>query len=217
MSTVGLIITAAGNSTRFESDKSKQFYQIDGEVLLIKTLKAFFSTPYISEAIITMKKDNIEELEIHLNSMSIPFKLTVIEGGSTRKESVEIAFNALSKCNRVMIHDGARPYVSEDLISRLLEKSKDKNAVIPGLKETDTVKKIENGKVVETLDRDAVYRIQTPQVFSYNTLKDAYNNRYQEEITDESMLIEKLGTEVYVVAGDILNRKITTLNDLILS
>ena len=147
-----------------------------------------------------------------LKNLKLPFPITLVEGGKTRKESVETAVYALGEVDAVLIHDGARPNVSTALINRVLDAGKSSNAVIPGLKVTDTVKWVENGTVIKTIDRNFLVRVQTPQYFELSALKNAYKQAIN-DATDEAMLLESLGINIMVVDGEEENVKITYPED----
>ena len=173
--TIGLIITAAGTSSRFGGKTGKLFSSLNHEPVLKKTITCFLNKK-IEHCIIPTLKDKIKQVEDIVASLDIPFEVTVIEGGETRKESVFKAFNTLKPVAKVMIHDGARPIVSSELLMRILEASYSYESVIPGLAVTDTIKWVEKGIVKSTVDRTHIMRIQTPQLFTYQLLKKAYEN-----------------------------------------
>lgn len=209
---LALIITAAGKGTRF-GPEGKITQPLNGKPLLIQTCLAFENTYPFHSKLITVeaeKKDAFQTLLLAHNLQGYE----IVIGGSTRKQSVENAFNTLnSEVDSVMIHDGARPWISPDLITRLIEAAQTHPAVIPVLPVTDTVKKIVDNTVIETVDRSCLYRVQTPQVFHRDALKKAYalgiNNA-----TDESFLFEQAGFPVTTVEGDWANVKVTVTSDL---
>ena len=207
---VALIITAAGSSTRFGEDKL--FLNINGIPLIQKTILAFSSAP-ISTAVITHHPSQKSNMEAVLKQVHLPFPVRLVEGGNTRKDSVENAVNTLTNVQAVLIHDGARPNVSLDLIIRLINAGQTKKAVIPALKVTDSMKWVENGIVVRTIDRRFLVRVQTPQCFDIQVLKEAYKHHTQ-DATDEAMLLETLGVEILVVDGDEANIKVTYPEDV---
>lgn len=208
---LGLIVTAAGASTRF--GEPKQFYPLDGEPMVIKTIKAFQSFSEFSECIITINEEGKATLEALLESLEFPFPVTIVLGGKTRRESVEFAVNSLKASSKVLIHDGARPFVSQEVIQSVITAIKTAQAVIPGVPSVDTLKVVEDDHVQATLNRDVVYRVQTPQAFDVVTLKEAYSTYTGPEATDEAMLIEKLNIPVQVVMGDEANTKVTFKTD----
>ena len=173
------------------------------------TIEAFEKSD-VDEIIICANINIIEELkEIFKNSQ----KVKIIEGGATRQESV---FNGLkaSECDYVLIHDGARPMISTDLINSAIEEVKTKKALTVATKTIDTIKEVIDGKIVKTIDRAKLYNTQTPQAFEYNLIKDAHMKLYGKNYTDDAGMLEELGQTVYILNGSYKNIKITTQNDI---
>jgi len=116
----------------------------------------------------------------------------------------------------VLVHDGVRPLVGKDLISRVIEAAEQKGAAIPALSLEDTIKRVEEGRVVKTLDRLTLFKVQTPQGFFYTTLERALRKAKEDSFygTDEASLVERIGEKVYIVEGDTQNIKITGPEDI---
>lgn len=210
---LGLIVTAAGKGTRFGHPDGKQFASLLNQPVILHTLQAF-SRITLSQAVVTFDPDTIPALENLLKGQPVPYPIQVIAGAETRSKSVRLAFEALGVVDRVMIHDGARPNVTHELILRLLADAARHDAVIPGVPVIDTIKWIEGQRVAHTVDRDKLVAIQTPQIFDYALLKQAYETVDTAGATDESMLMEKMGIPVYVTPGDPDNIKLTVPRDL---
>ena len=205
---VNAIIPAGGTSSRF-GNKNKLLEKIYDKEVIRYTIEAFEKSE-IDEIIICANINIIEELkEIFKNSQ----KVKIIEGGATRQESV---FNGLkaSKCDYVLIHDGARPMISTDLINSAIEEVKTKKALTVATKTIDTIKEVIDGKIVKTIDRAKLYNTQTPQAFEYNLIKDAHMKLYGQNFTDDAGMLEELGQTVYILNGSYKNIKITTQNDI---
>ncbi len=205
---VNAIIPAGGTSSRF-GNKNKLLEKIYDKEVIRYTIEAFEKSE-IDEIIICANINIIEELkEIFKNSQ----KVKIIEGGATRQESV---FNGLkaSKCDYVLIHDGARPMISTDLINSAIEEVKTKKALTVATKTIDTIKEVIDGKIVRTIDRAKLYNTQTPQAFEYNLIKDAHMKLYGQNFTDDAGMLEELGQTVYILNGSYKNIKITTQNDI---
>ena len=140
-------------------------------------------------------------------------KVVVIEGGKTRQESV---YNGLKyeKCDYVLIHDGARPIITTELINICAEMVKEVKALSVMTKTIDTIKEVEHGKIVRTIDRSKLYNTQTPQAFDYNLILRAHQKFEGKNYTDDSGMVEDLGEAVYVIDGSYKNIKITTQSDI---
>ncbi|MDA1353499.1 MAG: 2-C-methyl-D-erythritol 4-phosphate cytidylyltransferase [bacterium] len=206
---IGLIITAAGTSSRF--GRNKLLAEIHGKSVFACAVSCFLNIPEIVDVVITANPQTKGLYEDELKAHGLPGR--VILGGATRKDSVQTGFQSLKVCDAVMVHDAARPFVSTQLISTLIEAAGQHGAVIPGVPVVDTIKEVRGSVVTRTVDRESLRAIQTPQVFSYDVLARAYENS-DVIATDEAMLIEALGEAVIVVPGDSRNIKITQPSDL---
>ena len=139
--------------------------------------------------------------------------LMFVEGGSTRQQSV---YNGLlaDKCDYVLIHDGARPIISTELINICIEMVKVQKALTVVTKTIDTIKEVEHGKIVKTIDRSKLYNTQTPQAFEYNLILEAHKKFEGKNFTDDAGMIEKMQQPVYILDGSYKNIKITTQSDI---
>jgi len=209
---IELIITAAGQSQRFGSPK--QFHIIDGVPMIQKTIEAFSQNTLITSCIITMNKSSIQKVIDIIQNISSHFPIRVISGSDTRMRSVKKAVEH-SKEEYILIHDGARPFVTEALINNILSKRHTNSAIIPGIPCVDTMKQLNGNYVKKTLNRDSIIRVQTPQLFKRDELIRAYAAYEGKEVTDESQLLEALNIPIYVVSGDESNIKITFPQDCI--
>ena len=198
------IITAGGTSSRF-GNTNKLLEKINGKEVIRYTIEAFEKSD-VQEIIICANKSIIPELKRMFNHK-------IIEGGATRQESV---YNGLcnTDCDFVLIHDGARPMITPEIINKTISLVQDKKAVTVMTKTIDTIKEVENGKIIRTLDRSKLYNTQTPQAFEYNLIKSAHEKLKGQNYTDDAGMVEGLGYEVYVVDGDYKNIKITTQDDI---
>lgn len=205
---VNAIIPAGGTSSRF-GNKNKLLEKIYGKEVIKYTIDAFENSN-VDEIIICANINIIDELkEIFKNSP----KVRIIEGGATRQESVFNGLNA-SECDYVLIHDGARPMISTDLVNSAVEEVKTKKALTVATKTIDTIKEVIDGKIIRTIDRAKLYNTQTPQAFEYNLIKDAHKKLYGQNFTDDAGMLEDLGQTVYILNGSYKNIKITTQNDI---
>jgi 2-C-methyl-D-erythritol 4-phosphate cytidylyltransferase len=215
MKKTALIITAAGQGLRFGGNIPKQFIKIGDKTILQICCNKFKNIPEISEIIITSEKSQLKNIENQMQEIGLV--CTIIEGGATRAESVYNAFKILKNTDSVMIHDAVRPHVSEALIQGLLKEAKNKKAVIPVIPITDTVKFVENNKVMKTMPREKLFCVQTPQIFDFKLLSQAYAKALLGDaaiFTDEAKLIEEINENVYIIPGETSNMKITTKEDL---
>ena len=212
---IGLILAAAGAGSRFGGDIPKQFSSMSGKPLYLHALEPFVE--FFDEAVMVVPeawKDRVEE-QIQL----LPYrgKLLLQTGGPERQDSVYRGLSWLSDSIQiVLVHDAARPFVSQGLIARVVEQTRQGGACVPALPPRDTVKEVDFLKVLRTLDRRRLRLAQTPQGFEINLLRRALEQAQKEDFygTDEASLVERLGAPVYVVAGEPENIKVTWKEDL---
>lgn len=212
------IIVAAGSGTRFGADVPKQFLEIGGKPILIHTLERFNQCAEIDEIVLVLAENEIENFQKTLKKFNLEKVKRIIAGGETRAESVRNAVKSIDHAEIVAVHDGARPLVSAEEIAQTFKKAKEKGACCLVGKITDTIKRIENGKIIETIDRESLRRAQTPQTFRFEILQKAFSDEnFDSSATDECHLVEKKGFEVYFVEGSARNIKITTREDFALA
>ena len=211
---ISLICTAGGVGKRFLSKNPKQFKQINGEEIINLSLKKFELFD-IKQIVVTAPAQFVEQTKLVIRKNKMNIKMSVVEGGESRAESVKKGFHALEPCDVVLVHDGVRPFVSETLIQRVIDAAQVHGAVIPGCGIVETVKRVKDNQVIETVPREALVRIQTPQAFWFEWLDAAYKQiECTKKVTDEAILMEMLGKPVHVVQGDELNVKVTTPLDI---
>ena len=212
---VGAILLCAGKSSRMDG-LDKPTLVFDNIPIFIKSLRKFEYSNLFTKIVIIASKENIAEIQNLIYKYKFPF-CEVILGGERRQDSVSIAIDYLSQftVDKVVIHDSARPLFIESLLAKGIELLDDNNGVIPIIPIQDTVKKVDSNKVVETLDRNKLYRSQTPQFFKFNILKKCIENTSETtNYTDESELLEINGYQVACINGNLENQKITTQDDL---
>jgi 2-C-methyl-D-erythritol 4-phosphate cytidylyltransferase len=211
------IIVAAGSGTRFGAEKPKQFLEILGQPLIIYTLQKFESCPAIDKIILVLPAGEIESFGQIAEKYNLKKLAKTVSGGKTRAASVWNGLDAVDEKSAeiVVVHDGVRPLVSVEEITKTIEKAKETGAVCLVAAVTDTIKEVSDGKIVQTIDRAKLRRALTPQCFRYEILKRAFaQNEIGEIVTDECFLVEKLGVEVSIVEGKAQNIKITTPEDV---
>lgn len=212
------IIVAAGESTRFGGQVSKQFTEIAGYPTIWWTVKRFHDTACIDQILVVARSRDIGVFS-KLLMEDAPFDkvASVTAGGGTRQQSVLNGLEFLGDdCGLVAIHDGARPLVSSKDIERVFERAAGSGAAILGTPVTDTIKRVSDEYIVATLDRTRLFSAQTPQVFEYQLILDCHHKAKQDElaVTDDASVVEACGYTVAMVEATGPNHKITTLNDL---
>ncbi len=214
------IILAAGRGTRMGAKFNKQYLYLKGKPIIAHTLNAFERNQLIDEIILVINQDDIELCEKNILEKYRFRKVTkVINGGSERQISVQNGLSQISsKTEIVLIHDGARPLVTEKIIERCVNGAKEFSAVSAGVPIKDTIKIMKDDGFVDfTPKRENVWITQTPQAFKLKIIKEAHRFAAEKNIlgTDDAMLVEEMGREVKMVLGDYENLKITTPEDLI--
>jgi len=214
------IIPAAGTGIRMGKHRPKQFLDVDGRPLLALTLEKFQVCPAVDTVIVVAPQKDVTYCQREIVEKHRLTKVEkVVPGGERRQDSVRLGIEASGgDYGLVLVHDGVRPLVAPDLIVRVVEAAQKHRAVITGLAAKETVKEIdENALVVKTYDRQKVWLVQTPQVFRYEDILMAHRRAVEEgweEVTDDALLVEKMGIPVRIVEGSEDNIKVTTPRDL---
>ncbi len=213
------VIVAAGSGRRMGADRPKQFLELCGKTIIERTAAVFSGCKSINEIIIVSSESGLEECRRLLAGLEEDKIIKYVLGGKERYESVYNGLNALDdRSNIVLIHDGVRPFVTEDMIEASIDDALAYGACAAGVKSKDTVKICdENGFVKYTPDRECVYNIQTPQTFKRDIIEKAYERAEKSGIfgTDDASLVENAGVPVKITMGSYDNIKITTPDDLI--
>ncbi len=211
------IIVAAGSGKRFGGHIPKQFIEIHGKPVLIHTLERFEMCDLVDEIVLVLAADEINNFSGKVQKYNFTKLNKIITGGNSRAESV---FNGLKTIDKksaeiIAVHDGARPLVSVEEISKTIKIAEEHGAACLVGKVTDTIKEISDGKIVKTIDRTKLRRALTPQCFRYEMLIRAFEeNDIGKIATDECFLIEQMGIEIKIVEGSSENIKITHEEDL---
>ena len=208
-----VLIVAGGKGLRMGTELPKQFLPIGGKPVLMRTLEAFYTYNSEIQLILVLphsQQDYWKQLcrEYHF---SLPH--VVADGGETRFHSVKNGLALVNTPGLVGVHDGVRPFVSQEVISRCYDLAAEKKAVIPVIDVVETVRHL-NGEGSITVNRDDYKLVQTPQVFDVELLKQAYNQSYTPHFTDDASVVEALGVPVSLTVGNRENIKITTPFDL---
>lgn len=212
-----VIIVAAGSSLRMNG-VSKQFISIRGIPAIVHTLLAFQRSSNISRIILVTKQDFILQMQQLAEQYNINKLSDIVSGGETRQESVKKGLERVTDADKVLIHDGARPLVTDDIISRVCFELNFSDAVICAVKVKDTIKRVnDENNVIDTLKRDELVSVQTPQGVNVNKYRLAFESVKCSEFTDDASIMEAAGYKVKMVEGDYTNIKITTPEDIVLA
>ena len=214
------IVAAAGSGSRMKTNINKQFLVIDGLEVLARTLKKLSDSPLIDRIVIVARKIDFDEIKAIIKRHGIKKADTITEGGETRRQSVFNALSCVDDEDIVLIHDGARPFISENLIERLIEKTKEVGAAVPGLVPKETISTIdENSHFKDITERKSLRCLQTPQVFFAERIKKAHKmaNAKKLEFTDDCSLYKYFGGEIAIIDGEEYNIKITVPEDILLA
>ncbi|MFZ5942503.1 MAG: 2-C-methyl-D-erythritol 4-phosphate cytidylyltransferase [Bacillota bacterium] len=213
------IVAAAGQGKRMGSALNKQYLSLEDKPVLAHTLGILHQHPLIEGIIVVVKED---EIELCFSQVVNPYKISkvlkVIPGGKERQDSIYAGLKALpSECQLVVVHDGARPFIAPNIISETINAGMQKGAAIAAVPVKDTIKRVSSdNKVIETIPRSELWAVQTPQVFSKDLIKQAYENGIKAGFigTDDASFVELLGHQVEVILGSYENIKITTPEDI---
>ena len=202
------IILAGGSGTRFKSKIPKQYFKIGNKSIINYTIDAFEKSSLIDKIIIVVDKKYINDIR-----KKNP-KHMVVSGGKSRFES---SYNGILACpknsKKVLIHDAARPFISQEIITSCIEALNNYEAVVTSIQTTDTVIRVKNMEILQVEDRNQIFLNQTPQGFKYKTILDAHKNRTG-SVTDDISLLDLNETKCKVIKGSKKNIKITTNDDI---
>ena len=224
MKTVAIVL-AAGSGSRMNSDVKKQFMDIDGKPLIYYSLKTIQDS-FIDEIILVTGKEDIEFCKIEVvKKYNLSKVKCIVEGGKERFNSVMHGLKMIESCDYVYVHDGARPLIDIDTLKRLQENAEEYGTAVAAVASKDTIKIVDNENfVISTPSRNTVWNIQTPQVFRYSIISDAYERLTMRlthvaaddlHITDDAMVVENFTTsKVKLVEASYKNIKITTPEDV---
>ncbi|MBY0165270.1 2-C-methyl-D-erythritol 4-phosphate cytidylyltransferase [Cytobacillus firmus] len=216
MSNFGAVIVAAGKGTRMGTRESKQYLVLDGKPIIVHTLEAFSRIPWLQEIVLVTGMEDVPRCQSWIQEYGLDKVSAVIPGGRERQQSVYQGIKQISS-EWVMIHDGVRPFVTQEEIEACRDAAIREGASVLGVPVKDTIKQV-NGKglITGTPDRQSLWAVQTPQAFRLSDLLSAHEAAAKEEFTgtDDAMLMERAGHPVTVVEGKYSNIKITTPEDL---
>src|SRR5689334_6529545 len=216
---VSVILPAAGLGTRMSRSapekagtSRKQFMLLEGSPILLYTIRKFVSSPWVSEIIVALRGEDVEWVRELLKKEVFPKPVRLVEGGESRQQSVENALASLSPDTElVAVHDAVRPFIELDTLEKVFAEAAETGAAIVGIVPVDTVKQVHRNKVRATIPRERLILTQTPQVFRYSLLRQAFAKAREDQFTgtDEFSLVERLEqVEVSGVSGNQRNNKI---------
>jgi 2-C-methyl-D-erythritol 4-phosphate cytidylyltransferase len=212
-----IIVLAAGQGKRMKAGRNKQFLTIQNVPLIIHTLQKFEQDPWCSGIVLVVNEKEVEMFKELLTKYPIQKVQSLTVGGDERQHSVYNGLKSLQQAQMVLIHDGARPFVQQNTIHKLVEKAASDKAAVLAVPVKDTIKRVEQGTVIETIERSSLWAIQTPQAFLFDVVMDAHEKAKTNEYlgTDDASLVEKAGQKVSIVEGNYDNIKLTTPEDLL--
>ena len=229
---VTAIVVAAGKGRRLKSKTPKPLINLGGKPIIIYSLKALSAHPLIKEIIVVTNSLSMRQVIAAIKQHKINKIKTIVLGGARRQDSVYNGLRVIwPQTDLVLIHDGVRPFIDVKILSSLIKAAKLCGAAIVGVPVTATIKKVKAKKgsgaflrevkakvtVVETINRENLWEIQTPQVFKKSLILNAYKKFGNIKATDDAMLVEKMSKKVSVVLGSSHNIKITTPEDLMIA
>ncbi len=213
---IGAVIVAAGRGERM-GGTDKMFALLGGKPILARVIDVFDQCQSVGQIVVVVARQNVERCQQLVAEQGRPKVTEVCPGGKRRQDSVAAGLSQLKSCDWVIIHDGARPLVTEELIQRGLAEARVTGAAAAAVPVTDTIKVAGDNRIVrKTPPRGNLWTVQTPQVFNFDIITEAYRQA-SSEVTDDASLVEQLGYKVKLYMGSYDNIKITTPDDLTLA
>ena len=212
-----VVLPAAGSGKRMKANKNKLLLELFNKPIFLYTLEVFQHDPDCESIWLAVKEEERSMIEDYVNKYGITKVHGYAEGGMERQDSVRACLDAIPPCSVVLVHDAARPFIDREVIAELVETASVSGAAIAAVPVKDTIKKATNGIITETVDREQLWMIQTPQAFEYNLILSAARAAVEDDFlgTDEAMLVERLNHPVQIVESTYENVKMTTPEDLI--
>ena len=212
-----VVLPAAGSGKRMGAGQNKLFLNLLEKPILIHTLEVFEQDSQCTGIWLAVKPEERVSIQEMLEEYGITKVKGLPDGGAERQHSVHSCMKEMKQVDIVLVHDAARPFITHDIIANLVQSAHDFGAAIAGVRAKDTMKKVRDGVIEETIDRESLWMIQTPQAFQFDLIVEAED--VAEKVgflgTDEAMLVERLGHEVHIVESSYENVKMTTQEDLV--
>lgn len=212
-----VIILAAGSGKRMMADKNKILLDLGDRPIIAHTIARFYDHPMVRKIILAIREEDEDQIDSIIATYGFNDIVKVV-GGAERQDSIYNCIKVLSDDTHILlIHDGARPFVDEDIITRSIQETLDYGATCIGVPSKDTVKIVDqDGIILDTPDRSQVWCAQTPQCFRFDLIREAHTRARQESFlgTDDASLVERYGHKVKMIMGSYMNNKITTPEDI---
>ncbi len=215
---IAVIICAAGSSTRFSRSKKKQFTDISGRAAFLRSVELFADNVDVKQILVSVSAEDMELALIRWGANLDFYGAKFCVGGAERFETVSLALDHIGDdIDLIAVHDAARCCLRSDWLDSVFSKAVETGAALLACPVTDTLKRVSDSLVTETLDRAGIYQAQTPQVFRASLLRQAYANLVnldKAQITDDCQLVESLGHKISIIETDATNIKLTTFGDI---
>jgi len=206
------IVVGAGSSSRMGAEKT--FLNLAGRPVIVWPVEVLQHNKHIREIVLVLHNNNLDEGKSLAADMGWSKVTHVCAGGKLRQDSVKKGLDVIGDCKLVLVHDAARPFLTDKLIDEGIEAADSIGSAAAAVPVKDTIKQVDDDRIVSaTLPRSRLMAVQTPQVFRYKILKEAYGS-LEGEVTDDASAVERIGFKVKLYAGDYENIKITTREDL---
>lgn len=209
------VVVAGGKGLRMGSDIPKQFIELRGLPILMRTILRLRQSAPESRFILVLPQEHIAMWDTLVREKNFDVPVRIVAGGATRFLSVKNGLDAIEDSDSlVAVHDGVRPFVAEEVVRQCFQRAEERGAAIPVIRPVESVRIDNNEGENVPFDRDKCYLVQTPQTFRTSLLKEAYQQSYQPSFTDDASVVEAMGVHVTLVGGNRENIKITTQHDL---
>jgi len=209
-----VVIAAGGSGTRMKKNVPKQFLTIEHKPIVMHTIEKFYTTNKNFQIILVLPKQQKKYWSDLCQEHKFTVPHIIVNGGSERFFSIKNALKKVPNNSMVMIHDAVRPLISSELIHKIINLGKHHDAIIPVIPIKDSIRRIKNEKNSESINRNNLFSVQTPQYFKSKLIKSAYNQKFKSFFTDDASVFEHNQGKVFCVDGDEINIKITTKEDL---
>jgi 2-C-methyl-D-erythritol 4-phosphate cytidylyltransferase len=211
-----VVIPAAGQGKRMKYGKNKQFIELKGKPVIIHTLSVFEFDQYCEKIILVANENELDVLKELVSFYKLSKVSAIIPGGLERQHSVYEGLKSIEDEGIVLVHDGARPFITVEIIHQLVKTAEKQGAAIAAVPLKDTIKKASENKVSETIDRSSLWAVQTPQAFDLPLIIEAHKQAEKSGYigTDDASLVEQMGKSIFIVDGSYENIKLTTPDDL---